>query len=296
MDFEKIQYFLALAENLNYTKAAQQLFISQSMLSRHIIAMEEEIGMPLFVRNSHGVALTSAGTFMKNALKNISIEYETAIKRAQIIDKGLSGELRIGIISATGLLHLKKRLKKYERLRPDVKIILSIVESPLEITQGLEKNYIDIGFGMPILPLLPSLSSMKVCNSKVLLVMSKDHPLAKTKPGELGLADLKHVPFITPVNSISTAYVRLIERCLKVGFMPEVITVPDIMVTMLDVEINRGVTFIHDFSMLQGNPELVYYELNDIDVIEPFNAYWVSNNSDPKLLAFLDYLKDESQG
>ena len=122
--------------------------------------------------------------------------------------------------------------------------------------------------------------------------MSKDHMLAKTEPGKLGLADLKDVTFVTPVNSISTAYARLVERCAKVGFVPKTLTVPDIMVTMLDVELNRGVTFIHDFSMLRGNPEVVYFELNDIDIFEPFNAYWVSNNTDPKLLTFLDFLKE----
>ncbi len=294
MDFEKIKYFLALADTLNYTKASQRLYISQSMLSRHIMALEEEIGMALFIRNSHGVSLTPVGAYMKNGLKSIGNEYELVLKQAQIIDSGRSGDLRIGIITATTLVHVYTLLTRYMNQHPQLRISISAPNSLNDMWQSLSKNHIDLGFGMRLDQPFPMLSSMKICNCSLALVMSKHHPLSGAPEGGLSIRDFQGDTFITPVDEISTAYKRLIDRCAKAGFQPKVITVPDIMSVALWVELNRGVTFLHDFSVLLDNQNLVHHYLNDIETVEPYNVYWNPNHQNPAAIAFLDYLHTQT--
>jgi len=293
MDFEKIRYFLVLADTLSYTKASQQLYISQSMLSRHIMALEQELGMPLFTRNSHGVSLTPVGNYLRIGLKNINNEYELLLRQAHVINQGLSGELRISSIEMLGLSAIQSYLTKYERLHPDLKIILSSSRSPNEMCMDIVRGNYDFGLGMRINKIFPSLSSMQVGTYQICLVMLRQHPLAGRPADSLNLSDFKDDVFITPVDSISTAYTRLVERCVGVGFMPNVITVPNIMSVGLWLEMNRGVSFLHSNSLMRSNPSLVFHTLQDIESDEPFNLYWNAENLTPQATAFLDYLRQE---
>jgi len=293
MDFEKIKYFLVLADTLSYTKASQQLFISQSMLSRHIMALEQELGMQLFVRNSRGVSLTSVGSYMKNGLRSIDGEYEAILRQARVIGCGLAGELRLGVISAMGIRRVEPLITKYGRLHPEVTLTLRVVQSPGELRRSLSKEQLDFGFGMRFNSFSADLSSMPVCPSRIKLVSSSLHPLAKAPEGTLSIRDFQDDNFITPVDDISTAHNRLMERCAAVGVVPNVITVPDIMTVMLWVELNRGVTFLHDLNIFNGNPSFVFHQLKDTEPGEQHYIYWNTSCSDPKVLAFIDFLRTE---
>lgn len=293
MDFEKIRFFLTLAETLNYTKASQQLFISQSMLSRHILTIEEEIGMPLFTRNSHGVALTPVGNYLREGLKTINNEYEMMLRQARVIHRGHSGELRIGFIEALGLFDLQKHLAKYEQQHRGVEIILTSARSPSDMCQEILNGSYNLGFGMRLAGMLPGLASRQISVTEVHIVMSKHHRLAKRPQGSLSLTDFRDDLFITPVDNISTAHNRLVERCISVGFMPNIVTVPDIMTVELWLEMNRGVSFLHNNSLFLGNTNLVFHKLKDINTEEPFNIYWNADQLSPQTSAFLEFLDKE---
>lgn len=295
MDLDKIRYFLVLADTLSYTRASQQLYISQSMLSRYIVSLEEELGLKLFRRNSHGVTLTSVGNYLKSALSSLNGEYTTILRNARIIGNGMAGEIRLGIINMIGISDIEPLLNKYESIHPEVKILLRAVPSPGDLRNSLEREQIDFGYGMEFKRNSANISSIRVNKSKLKIVMSKKHPLAGVPNNSLSIKDFADDTFVTPVDDISTAHNRLIERCSLAGIVPNVISVPDIMTVLLWLQMNRGVTFMHDCSIAKGNQNLVFRDISDVQSDGNFYIYWNSSSHESRIDSFLNYIRDQTR-
>ena len=292
MNFDKIRYFLTLAESLSYTKASTQLFISQSMLSRHIKSAEEEFGVTLFTRNTRGVALTPAGSVLAGGLRNLRIEYGALLEQARSAQRGYSGEIRIGVLIAYTLGKVSEIITQYEAEHPDLHIVLSTISSPGELYNELMNNRIDFGLGMSMeSAYYPNLASLHLHKNPLCVVMSKRHPLAGAEKYALSINDFKDETFITPADETSTGYRELLSRCSAAGFAPKVITAQDIMSVALWVEANYGVTFLHETSAFSGNPNLVFNYLNDVKQEDSYTIYRSLDNQEPRVLAFLEHLR-----
>ena len=125
MDDIKITAFMTLAETLSFTKAAEDLFKNQSVLSRQISALEKELGVKLFNRHTRSVSLTPAGKVFQDGLKKIVIDYESLLKKVRAAQMGVEGEIRICSIS--GMLigdFLGPLLKSFESTYPHIQITL----------------------------------------------------------------------------------------------------------------------------------------------------------------------------
>ena len=296
MDFSKIRYFLMLAEHLNYTKASSQLYISQSMLSRHIKSAEEEFGVVLFMRNTRGVTLTPAGSVLANGLRNLSIEYSALLKQAHSIHSGASGDIRIGVIVGYTLGHLSELIARYEARYPGLRIVLSTVESPGTLCQEIAKNKLDFGIGMRIDTMYyPNIASQELFRNPLCVVMSKRHRFADAAENSLSIQDLRDETFITPADETSTAYRKLLARCSKAGYTPKVITVQNIVAVALWVEANYGVTFLHKHNAFGGSHNLVFHDLSDVESDESSTMYWNSESRESRVLAFVQYICEAVQ-
>ena len=97
MNFSQIKCFLAASECLNFTKAAERLYLSQPVLSRQIAAMEDELGIELFIREKKTVRLTAAGEVMAEGLRKLAGDYSDLVEKASALHKGFAGTLNIGI-------------------------------------------------------------------------------------------------------------------------------------------------------------------------------------------------------
>ena len=97
MKIEYLRETIILAEYLNFTMAAEHLFITQPVLSRHIDALETEIGVKIFRRSTHSVRLTEAGTYFLERIQSILAEYDGLLQDVSYKDPGYDTELRIGI-------------------------------------------------------------------------------------------------------------------------------------------------------------------------------------------------------
>lgn len=96
MTIQQINYFISVAENLSFTKAARKHFITQPALSRHISAMERELGFSLFVRTKTGIRLTDAGAYLLDRFKTLSRSYDDAVKEAAGLGSGRNGVINFG--------------------------------------------------------------------------------------------------------------------------------------------------------------------------------------------------------
>lgn len=136
LDF--LRGFEAAARHLSFTEAAAELFITQSAVSRQIKALEERIGVPLFVRRNRGLALTESGEALYRAVSHALGQIAEAIDRAQASQRGPT--LNITASVAFSALWLVPRLPKFRGLRPDVDVRLSATSQVLD----LERDHLDV--------------------------------------------------------------------------------------------------------------------------------------------------------
>lgn len=190
MELDQLRYFLRVAEEGNYTRAAEQLSISQSALSRSILRLEEEIGQPVFERRSRGLSLTEAGTLLRTKVSE-AIDILDTIK-SEITDDGQTGRIRVGAIPTVAPFFLPDLLRRFSIDFPDAKLVVQ-EDTTEALLKSCSQGEIDVA--ILALPLQTKyLEVQPLFDEELLLVLPVDHPLVdKTS---LALSDIERLPFV----------------------------------------------------------------------------------------------------
>ncbi len=196
MDLREMRYFLALAEERNFGRAAERLHMSQPPLSRQIRALEEKLDTVLFVRTPKGVELTDAGQTLLDEVPNLLALAQRAKERTRLAGQGLMGRLDVGIFGSAMLDVIPRMLARFHAERPDVKIVLHNLTKNEQI-QALHERRITVGFNR-LVPDEPELVIEMVLREPLMVALPSAHPLA-AKP-VLTLTDLDNQPFILYPN------------------------------------------------------------------------------------------------
>jgi DNA-binding transcriptional LysR family regulator len=194
MKFRHLEYFVAAAEELNFTHAADRLHVSQPPFSKQIHDLEGELGINLFERQRKGVVLTPAGKSFLIDARSILEECEASIRKAQRISRGEIGELAIGYMSALTHDFLGKALEVWRLTAPG--IVLDCIEMDcISQEKALLEGRIAVGLLVPSdRPLLELLQVRLLIKYPAKLALPKSHPYAD-KP-EIPLSLLIEEPFI----------------------------------------------------------------------------------------------------
>lgn len=145
LEIRQIKYFLVLAQELNFSRAAERLFITQPPLTRQIQQLEEHLGVQLFVRNNKSVALTVAGkSFLEEAQKIMVMVHESE-NRTRLVNDGKVGLLNIGIFGSAIFNDIPQLLLSFRTLYPEVNIGLYQMSKSEQIN-ALRTKQITIGF------------------------------------------------------------------------------------------------------------------------------------------------------
>lgn len=144
MELRHLKYFLAVAEELNFTKASEKLFISQPPLSRQIMELEEEIQARLFIRNNKKVELTEAGKYFEKEVKELFQNLERISIKTKKIAENISGEFRIAYISSIYAEVISELIKHLKEQFPYVNFKLFEVSTTKQIA-ALEQGKIELG-------------------------------------------------------------------------------------------------------------------------------------------------------
>lgn len=145
MELRRLRYFLAVAEELSFTKAAIRLHISQQPLSVQIKQLEDELDAPLFLRSNNGVKLTPAGRALYEEAQKVFAQVDLAVKRTKQSAAGIKGTLRVGFCPALFETLLAHAIAVFAKERPQVQITLRGIPTA-EQYLTLEKDEIDLGF------------------------------------------------------------------------------------------------------------------------------------------------------
>jgi len=148
MDLRRVKAFIAVAETLSVTKAAERLHISQPPLSRHIHQLEEELGVTLFLRHRHGVTLTDAGRRLLEKARSLEAAAAEFALTARRVSSAEAKEVRIGI--GWGLWDVVNRIRvEFARTNPDVTITASDAYCWYDSDEQLRNGALDIAFARP---------------------------------------------------------------------------------------------------------------------------------------------------
>ncbi|MGO4772777.1 LysR substrate-binding domain-containing protein [Flavobacterium sp. W22_SRS_FK3] len=217
MEIYQLQYFIKTAEVLHFTKAAELCFVTQSGLSQQIKKLEEELGMPLFIRMGKKVQLTEAGAVFLIHAKQIIENVENGKQAIEDLNEMIGGELRIGVTYIFGLLVLPV-VNSFAKTYPNLKIVVEYgTTEPLE--QKLLNNELDLVLVISSNEIKLPFEKIPLFTSKLVMAVSKKHPLADLD--KIAFKKIEEVPLILPVRGFNSREF-LDELFLKNNMKPKV--------------------------------------------------------------------------
>jgi DNA-binding transcriptional LysR family regulator len=220
IELRHLRYFVAVAEELHFGRAAARLGIQQPPLSQQIKYLESELGHALFTRTSRSVALTAAGRELLERARRTLSRIEEDLKAVRRVGRGEVGALTVGFAGSAMLTVLPDVVKTYRRNFEEVRLrLLEMATS--EIIEHLRDGSVDLGFlrdpgdqdGLVIESLL---------REPFVAVLPAKHPLASQR--SIAVAKLKDEPFVFYRRSMGpVAYDKTINLCKRYGFQPQIV-------------------------------------------------------------------------
>jgi DNA-binding transcriptional LysR family regulator len=233
MNFQQIQYFLTLADELHFWKTSEKVFITQSALSRHIKSMEQELGFNLFERDKRNVKLTPAGEFLRDQYAKLLADYDSVTRRAGLIASGEIGAIRIGHPASITFSVLPDLLLALHQQHPHIVAQMIEVDAG-DVDSFLQSHRIDIAFNRETAK-AKDLVSSHLMTENFALVVPAQHRFAGKR--ELTLKDLyrlKDEEFVLPaLNGKSEHASQLRAIFHEAGFDPIIHAESDFGVTLL---------------------------------------------------------------
>ena len=259
MELRDLRYFVAVAEQLHFGRAAERLHMTQPALSRQIRALEEEIEVQLFHRSKRKVQLTLAGqTFLEEA-RQILRHAERAVSNARRAARGETGQLTLSFTAAALRSVVPKILQVFRDRYPEVRLTMS-EQCTHDQVEALLDRKIDVGFLHPPID-ETRLASISLGTDICVVVLPQNHPLARKDP--LTLRDLARESFLLhPRREGPYFYDRILHLCQEAGFYPHVVQEVTANQTRVGlVAAGMGVTFIPETLKDLGDTSVVFRHL-----------------------------------
>ncbi|MED1203029.1 LysR family transcriptional regulator [Heyndrickxia acidicola] len=217
MDIRQLGYFIEVAAQMSFSKAAEQLNISQPSLSKMVKNLEDELGTVLFDRTTKKMELTDAG-------KVVIVQAKEIMKLIRNLSSDLSdvmeikkGSIKIGIPPVIGSLFFPKLVSDFQMLYPKIEVEL-VEKGAKKIEKFVEEGIVDVG--VALLPVDESLFEIYPFASRELkLIVHPEHPLANLN--QVSLVDLKNESFILMREDFAL-HDRISEACIQSGFEPTI--------------------------------------------------------------------------
>lgn len=220
MELRHLRYFVAVAEELHFGRAAERLFIAQPPLSQQIQQLERELGVALFLRTSRRVQLTPAGDVFLSEARQILTGLENAVQAARRAARGETGWLGIGFAASATYDLLPAVLHDFRARFPEIALSLMELNAAEQVLALLDRS-IHVGFARPYVE-LPEVSAAAVLREPFLVALPEAHRLASLP--ELSLAELSKEAFVSFPEQPSPSYAQAVRAaCESAGFTPHVV-------------------------------------------------------------------------
>ncbi|WP_417283091.1 LysR family transcriptional regulator [Comamonas sp.] len=224
MDLRRLTCFLAVAEELNFSRAAQRLHMSQPPLSQQIRLLEQEMGAQLFERSRRAVSLTPAGLLLQDKARQIVELHQQAGELCRMAASGLAGRLRIAFTASVPLFEaFSHMLGDFRQRYPQVELDLQHMTTGEQIS-ALSSGQIDIGFmrPSPAFRIPVPIREHTLWRDELMLALPRSHPLAGA-PTPLPLSQFADQPFVLhPAVLGGGLHEHILALCSEAGFVPRI--------------------------------------------------------------------------
>lgn len=279
MELRHIRYFLMVAEERNFTRAAARLGIGQPPLSMQIRDLERELNVSLFVRSRQGVELSEAGRAFYDAVRPMSNLAEVAIKAARRAEMGETGRLHLGFTGTAGVNPVvSATINTFKHRFPEVDLTVTEANSS-DLIAELEAKRLDVAFLRPARHVPQSIALSYLLKEKLVLALPGNHPLAG-KRGKLDLHLLKSESFIlTPVEVGASLREASLQACNDAGFDPvEGPEAPHIVSILTVVAAALGVALVPESMMQFRLAGVCFKQVRPPAPVIGFAAAWNHSN------------------
>ncbi len=292
MELRHLRYFLAVAEELHFGRAAQRLHMAQQPLSRQIRHLEDELGVSLFHRTKRTIRLTVVGKVFLQETRKTLAQADRAVVIAQRVSQGVAGQLQIGFTGPILNSILPTVVREFKQRFPEVHLSLQRLQTNDQV-KSLLADEIHIGFLHP--PIDESLLSQEVIYQEPMIALLPDfHPLAQDAPAPISIQSLANESFILfPRRVGPVLYDAIISYCQRADFSPNVIQEAFPQQTIVGlVAAGLGVSLIHaSIQQVQQQGVVARPLIEPSPVLESAIA-WRPDLPHPALTHFLGLVKE----
>lgn len=289
MELRHLRYFVVLAQELHFGRAAERLGIAQPPLSQQIKALEQEIGVTLFLRTRRRVELTAAGmVFLGEAQKSL-LQVEQAVRAAQRAARGEIGQLEVGFVSSAVYARVPSIFNLMRTRYPDVSLVLQELTSEEQV-EAMKAHKLDVGLIRPPVVEAESLAMRVIWREPFVVVLPKAHRLAGQK--KIAVEELSEELFILVPRRFGPGfYDQLIGMCARAGFSPKVVQEARSAQTIVNlVAGGMGVSILPASLESFKRTGVVYKPLKPPAPTTDLAVIWRPDNESPALCSFLEII------
>ena len=283
--FAEIKAFLALADQLHFGRAADQLNLTQPALSKQIQRLEQKVGGPLVTRGYREVRLTPAGTALLSRARPLWRDGVATLEAAQMAAQGRLGTLRIGFGIATILDLLPSALLRFRSAYPGVELRVRDMSTPGQL-QALMRGDLDVGFvRLPVDD--PRIVARPILHERLVAALG---PKSPWRP-RAGLASVAAEPFITIARTMSASfYDHVVAVCRAAGFTPNIVQeASELFTVLMLVRAGMGVALVPSASVFRGVPGVRVRPIAPREAAWDIGIAWSAERRDEPLIgAFVE--------
>jgi DNA-binding transcriptional LysR family regulator len=292
MELRHLRYFVTVADELSFSRAAEQLQMAQPPLSQQIQSLETELGVKLFNRKTRPLQITPAGQAFLEEARSTLARLKQAVHKTQRIHQGELGHLTIGFTSSIANGVLPNILRTFQQHYPEIKLILREENSVFQI-QGLRNRQTDIIFIYQNhdLETASDLEVMPLLQETLMVALPQHHPLANQP--KLSFTALADEEFVMPLRSVVSGLPEQIYYlCAQAGFVPNVAQEAVFTVTILGLVAGEmGISILPSSVQSLQRKGVVYRPIQEDTAVNQLTAVWRKDYSSPVIRKFLDMAK-----
>jgi DNA-binding transcriptional LysR family regulator len=295
LELRQLRYFIAVAEEMHFGRAAKKLHMTQPPLSQAIIALEAQLGTVLFLRSTRQIELTHAGVILLPEARKLVEQAAQLPRLAQRAALGELGNIRLAFISVADYSILPTVLRHYRQTHPQVSI--DLLEATTDTQwQLLSNREIDAGILIPPLPrgLSKELQYCPIHHENLVLALPSQHA-HRSAAGQL--KTYRDLPLIIFPRKIAPALHDAILACFhQQGITPTIAQEAIQMQTIIAlVSANLGMALVPESLAQLQRPGVIYQELTDSTTQLEVGIAWHCDNHSPSLTSFIQALKNHKE-
>jgi DNA-binding transcriptional LysR family regulator len=293
MELRHLRYFIAVADELSFSRAAEKLNIAQPPLSQQIHALEKELKVQLFDRKTRPLQITPAGQAFLEEAKTTLVTLEQAVHRTQSIHQGQSGYLTVGFTSSIANGVLPNILRTFRQQYPEIKLILREANSAEQV-QKLRDRQTDIVFVYQNLHLLAAndLAVMPLLQETLVVALPQKHPLAAQSI--ISITDLANEEFIMPLYQVVSGLSdQIYSLFTQAGCMPKISQEAVFTLTILGLVAGEmGISILPSSVQNLQRTGVVYRPIQEQTTTNQLMAVWRQEDESNILRQFIDITKN----